>query len=160
MYKSTLYITDGQSIEPELLRCKYCGKNFIPAPYHVYRHPVKGAPGHKYYMFCKWSCLCEFRRNKKRKIKKVDIEVPAKYTMKMDGNVIEVNDARDFEKKVFGGSKWKNPTNSFANFRKRLKKLGTTESYGYTFSDFKKNYECKEEYVNEKYKEQYNEKNN
>lgn len=159
MYKSTLYITDGgHAIEPEPLRCKYCKKEFVPAPYHVYRERVQGVP-HKYYMFCKWSCLCEFRR-KLRKRKKVDIEVPAKYTMKMDGKVIEVNDARDFEQQVFGGSKWKNPTNSFANFRKRLKKLGTTASYGYTFSDFKKNYECKEEYVNEKYKEQFNEKNN
>lgn len=153
MYESTVYITGGRAIEMRPLRCKNCKKEFFPAPYHVYREQVRGVP-HKYYMFCKWSCLCEFRRKKRKRIKKVDIEIPAKYQMIMDGEKLEVDNGRDFEKKVFGKSYWRNPVTSFSHFRQRLKKAGTMESYGHTFSELKKNYSCKEEFINNKYEEQ------
>lgn len=37
-------------------KCPVCGKIFVPAPEHVYIEDQKG--------FCKWSCLCEYRRRK------------------------------------------------------------------------------------------------
>ena len=37
-------------------KCPVCGKIFVPAPEHVYIEDQKG--------FCKWSCLCEYRKRK------------------------------------------------------------------------------------------------
>jgi len=37
-------------------KCPVCGKIFVPAPEHVYIEDQKG--------FCKWTCLCEYRRRK------------------------------------------------------------------------------------------------
>ena len=36
-------------------KCPVCGKIFVPAPFHVYKDGVM--------WFCKWTCLCEYRRN-------------------------------------------------------------------------------------------------
>ena len=40
-------------------KCPVCGKEFMPAPYHVYAEDGR--------TFCKWSCLCEYRRRKETK---------------------------------------------------------------------------------------------
>lgn len=37
-------------------KCANCGKIFCPAPEHVYKDDDKA--------FCKWSCLCEYRKHK------------------------------------------------------------------------------------------------
>ena len=37
-------------------KCPVCGKIFVPAPEHVYIEDKKG--------FCKWSCLCDYRKKK------------------------------------------------------------------------------------------------
>jgi hypothetical protein len=41
-------------------KCKKCGKEFIPAPYHIYRD------GSKYY--CKWTCY-NHRNDKPEEVK-------------------------------------------------------------------------------------------
>lgn len=46
--------------------CDACGKNFCPAPYHVYK--VKQPD--RTYWFCSWSCLCRYREGKTRINKK------------------------------------------------------------------------------------------
>lgn len=45
-------------------KCRVCGKNFVPAPQHVYRD--RRAP---YLMVCSWSCVCQSQRLKEAGIK-------------------------------------------------------------------------------------------
>ena len=63
------YIDELEDLEEfddlESCICPVCGKSFIPAPYHVYKHVFK-----KYkepQLVCTWSCLCEARRNEEEK---------------------------------------------------------------------------------------------
>lgn len=39
--------------------CPVCNKEFMPAPFHAYTEDGK--------TFCKWTCLCKYRRNKETK---------------------------------------------------------------------------------------------
>lgn len=42
--------------------CPVCNKEFMPAPFHAYTEDNK--------TFCKWTCLCEYRRRKEVKTEK------------------------------------------------------------------------------------------
>lgn len=39
-----------------LRTCRQCGREFIPAPFHIYRQDHR--------IFCSWSCLTRYRKEK------------------------------------------------------------------------------------------------
>ena len=47
-------------------KCRICGKNFVPAPQHIYRDKRNPYP-----MVCSWSCVCQSERLKEAGIKHI-----------------------------------------------------------------------------------------
>lgn len=42
-------------------KCPVCGKEFIPAPFHVYKVYTKG----QYKLACSWNCVRKWEKKKK-----------------------------------------------------------------------------------------------
>jgi len=65
-------------------KCPVCGKIFVPAPFHVF------VEDHK--TFCKWSCLCEYRRKKATKAEKrrVTHKHRRRYTKELKAEVMRM----------------------------------------------------------------------
>ena len=60
------------------LKCPLCGKNFIPAPQHIYRYEGE--------VFCSWTCYnhrSDRKPGKIRKVKKVELYSENGYLLKV-----------------------------------------------------------------------------
>lgn len=76
-------------------KCANCGKIFCPAPEHVYKDDDKA--------FCKWSCLCEYRKHKEeaKEKRRVTNKRRRRYTRELRAEVIRmVADEHKTQKEV------------------------------------------------------------